>query len=27
MGEESLLRFMLEHAPRLGCRMLLPSHA
>jgi menaquinone-9 beta-reductase len=27
MGEEPLRRFMLEHAPRLGCRMLLPSHA
>ena len=27
MGEESLPRFILEHAPRLGCRMLLPSHA
>ncbi|MFY9937972.1 MAG: FAD-dependent monooxygenase [Silvibacterium sp.] len=26
MGEESLPRFILEHAPRLGCRMLLPSH-
>jgi len=27
MGEESLPRFILEHAPRLGRRMLLPSHA
>jgi menaquinone-9 beta-reductase len=27
MGEESMHRFLLEHAPRLGCRMLLPSPA
>jgi menaquinone-9 beta-reductase len=27
MGEESLPRFILKHAPRLGWRMLLPSHA
>lgn len=26
-GEASLPRFILEHAPRLGRRMLLPSHA
>jgi len=27
MGEDSMHRFLLEHAPRLGCRMLLPSPA
>jgi menaquinone-9 beta-reductase len=27
MGEEPAHRFLLEHAPRLGCRMLLPSPA
>lgn len=27
MGEDSLHRFLLQHAPRLGCRMLLPSPA
>ena len=27
MGEDSLHRFLLHHAPRLGCRMLLPSPA
>jgi flavin-dependent dehydrogenase len=27
MGEDSLHRFLFQHAPRLGCRMLLPSPA
>ena len=27
MGEESLNRFLINHAPRLGCRMLLPLPA
>jgi menaquinone-9 beta-reductase len=27
MGEDSLHRFLLQHAPQLGCRMLLPSPA
>jgi menaquinone-9 beta-reductase len=27
MGEEPLQRFIFQHASRIGCRMLLPSHA